>query len=234
MGQDRSPERGAYLLARLQQAETALLGCPESERRAEELVKIVDLIRRTKAQLCATPRGLLHYFFSQAFEGEKVTFPDQTNLKLLNENKSLVERFGDPENLHAPLTDRSAAEIVSAAVASETAWEFVKEVCYYELMSERQIPMALRKFSAISMMGYTPKSPLGRRRSTNESRDSTVIQLAKTLDDYFALPLSRGVNSKSDSICRAISETMGLYGLNMTEDAIRKIIEKAKKSTDAP
>lgn len=229
-----APERGILLLAKLAEAEGALLALPDSDRRNAELADIERLRKGIASRLGSTARGLTYYVFSLMADGGKLRFPDTRVIHEYKAVSQLSNQYGEPDNLICPLTDEVAAEMASAAFSDAHAWLYVKQVCVTELFAGRELPEILRIFAGLALLKPSHLATRGRKKTTNEVRDSTISRIGLGLKTVFRLPLSRGVGSTTDSVCSIISETMSAHGLSMSEDAIRKIIEKAGPEDQFP
>ena len=216
----------AEILLKLQEQEAALLNAPVSSRRRDTLEQVQGLVHRVKVALCASPRGTAHYILSQAWGGRKIEFPDGDLVRRVKIERSLSERFGEPDNLRVDLTDEVAVELTSEALESNEAKTFLTQVCITVLLEGKDLPLILRYFVAMLLTEPPSKSRPGRRKTTNEERDKFIATLGEALKQLFGLPLSRGYGSSNDSCCSIIAETMADYGFHMTEDAIRKVIER--------
>ncbi len=228
MATDPDLARGMFLLGQIQGVQSELAAAPESEIKAQQVAKLADIERRIQLVFVSTPHRRAFYLFFGLAKGGKLEFPDMTQADGFRLVSRLIDRNGSPDELKVELTDETVVDLIEAAVSDGMAWDYTKTLCANELLSGRELHPLLLKFVGVALLVTSPKKAVGRSGLKNKARNRVLAMAARLLRPGFDLPFSRGVASKADSVCSVLSETMMIFGLHMTEDAIRKAIEKSE------
>lgn len=221
-----SIERGLELLDMLREAEQAFSQLEPSVTRDIELKKIERFSSAIVCRLVSSPRGTVHYILWSDAEGGKIDFIDMTKAFERKVVDRLTECYGPAFALNLPLNDDDARDMIASAADDPLAWDYVLIVCSNALITGMVLPDQLKVFAGLALVKSPPKPKRGRSKFKNNYRDLVMSGIADHLKTQFGLPLSRGFGSKNDSICSILAEVLAQYGHHLTEDAIRKVIEK--------
>ena len=220
--------RGVFLLKRLEQCLTELQALPDSRRKAKKLAELGGLKNKMAIAICNSPRGFTYLALSEVENDGKLEFPDITEAENFSKVRSLLDRFGHPGLFNSILTDEDATVLVELAINDPEAWAYTKMLCSRQLQLGRELHPILLKFTGLALMVPQKKGRPGRPGLKNVVRNQYLAFLGRTLQSRYELPFVGGVTSQSDSACSVISEVMVAFGVHMTEEAIRKAIEKGE------
>lgn len=192
--------------------------------------EVAEANRRLKRNLCsllmATPHG---YVYALVLGGEDNTI--SLTSPTLHEQACyyLQSLMHNPR----PLSDNEGHKVLCAALTGAIAWEHARKICALQVRSENALPASLRRLA--SWLIDEPEFPVrrGRPSETNSRRDEGIRRIAAALAENFSLPLQSGFGSHRDSICSVISDVFARCGYAMTDDAIRKVIQKKRQAVGA-
>jgi hypothetical protein len=223
---DMDTVRGTFLFKKIEQAILALEACPESTRRSEELARLEHLKDRLLTKIVSSAHGFTHFMLSIFEEEGGLKFPDRTEGEKFREVFLLIVKYGLPEAFNSELNDEVVIELVEATMRDPLVWNYTKRLCANELHQGRELHPLLLRFVGIALDVPTKKGKAGRSGFKNVHRNQVFSDVGVHLQSHFGLPFTRGLGSQSDSVCSVISDALMAFGLHMTEEAIRKAIEK--------
>lgn len=219
---------GTSLFKKIERVISELESTPDSAQKSEEIAKLEHLTKIIAYKTASSANGFAYLAFSFMEQNGKLEFLDRTEGDRFREVFLLIDKYGLPEAFNCALTDEVVIELVEAAMRDGEVWNYTKRLCANELQSDRELHPLLLKFVGYALVIPPTKRKAGRPALKYTARNEFFSLVATHLQSSFNLPFSRGIGSQSDSACSVISDTMSAFGLHMTEEAIRKAIEKHK------
>jgi hypothetical protein len=223
--------RGTFLFKKVEQAILDLEASSESEQRSKELASLEYLKHRLLTKIVSSAHGFTYLTLSLFEEDGGLRFLDGTEGEKFREVSLLIDKYGMPESFNSELTLEVVIELVEATMKDAQVWNYTKRLCANELQCGRALHPLLLRFVGVALVVPAQKGKAGRSGLKNAYRNQVLSNLAGHLKSHFGLPFSRGVGSHSDSVCSVISDAMMAFGLHMTEETIRKAIEKHEADT---
>jgi hypothetical protein len=216
----------------LRRSESALRAQDTMKQNDSEMRKIDNSRSEIISQLAKTPRGFLHYTFSECSLGGKIEFFDPTEFMQMQGIAEIFKKYGFLAEAHQPISDEVALNLVNAAMQDELVWKYVKEICSTRLVDGKEMPRPLQRFAGHALTSLPPRRSSGRSKFKNKYRNQVIVMASKFLISVYELPVTRAVGSQNDSVTSLLAEVMAHYGLHMTEDAIRKVLDKPESRAE--
>ncbi|WP_217355602.1 hypothetical protein [Ruegeria sp. HKCCA4008] len=121
------------------------------------------------------------------------------------------------------------SRLVNLAFAGDqSARTYLKKVAADLLLKSQKLPSELSKFAAAELNGQLPKKGRGRGRNANIERDFIIARAVEGL-------VRRGLphNGGPNSACALVAEALLGFDVLLTEDGVRKAVERTKVPNNA-